>query len=210
MADDHTLLLDGIRLMLEPEFEVVGAVTDGQALLTAAKALKPDVVLLDISMPLLNGISTARQLRKSVPSAKIIFVTMHEDADYVAEALRAGASGYILKRGAALELLTAIRQVLNGYLYISPLVTREALEFLINLSKRGSRLADGLTSRQHEVLQLIAEGKTRKEVAAVLNISVKTVEFHKKVLMRELHLRSAADFTLYAVEHGIIGCDRVG
>jgi DNA-binding NarL/FixJ family response regulator len=161
VADDHTLLLDGIRLILEPEFDLVGSVEDGQALLTAAQQLKPDVILLDISMPKLNGIDAARQLRKLHPSAKIIFVTMHSDADYVSEAFRAGACGYILKRSAATE-----------------------------------------------VLQLVAEGRTRKEIAAVLNISVKTVEFHKAALMRDLNLHSGADFTRYAIEHGLIVSER--
>jgi DNA-binding NarL/FixJ family response regulator len=120
LADDHTLLLEGIRLMLEPEFDLVGSVEDGQALLTAAKRLKPDIILLDISMPRLNGIDAARRLRKILPSARLIFVTMHADADYVAEAFRAGAMGYILKRSAASELLTAIRAVLKGNHYVEP------------------------------------------------------------------------------------------
>jgi DNA-binding NarL/FixJ family response regulator len=131
LADDHTLLLEGIRLMLEPEFDLVGSVEDGQALLAAAKTLKPDVILLDISMPLLNGIDAARRLRNLLPSARLIFVTMHAGADYVAEAFRAGAMGYLLKRSAASELITAIRTVLKGNHYVSPLVTRNALEVLI-------------------------------------------------------------------------------
>jgi DNA-binding NarL/FixJ family response regulator len=165
-------------------------------------------VLLDISMPLLNGISAARQIRRSVPSAKIMFLTMHEESDYVAEALRAGASGYLSKRAARPELLTATRQVLDGYIYITPLVTREPVGLLVNLWRRGNTPTDELTPRQQEVLQLIAEGKSRKEIAAALNISVKTVEFHKSVLARLLHLRTTADFTLYALEHGIISSDR--
>ena len=208
LADDHTLLLEGIRLMLEPEFELVGSVEDGQALLAAAKTLKPDVILLDISMPVLNGIDAAHRLRKLLPSAKLIFVTMHADPDYVAEAFRAGAMGYLLKRAAASELLTAIRAVLKGNHYVSPLVTRNALESLISSSKPGGKFSDRLTPRQREVLQLVAEGRTRKEIAAILNISVKTVEFHKATLMRELKLATAADFTRYAIEHGIITAER--
>jgi DNA-binding NarL/FixJ family response regulator len=195
-------------MMMESEFDVVAAVEDGRALLNVVKTLKPDLVLLDISMPLLNGISAARQIRRSVPSAKIMFLTMHEDTAYVAEALRAGASGYLSKCAARPELLSATRQVLDGYIYISPLVTREPVGLLFNLWRSGNKPIDGLTSRQQEVLQLIAEGKSRKEIATVLHISVKTVEFHKAILARQLHLRSSADFTLYALEHGIISCHR--
>ena len=166
LADDHTLLLEGIRLLLEPEFDLVGSVEDGQALLAAAKTLKPDIILLDISMPVLNGIDAAHRLRKLLPSARLIFVTMHSDPDYVAEAFRAGARGYLLKRAAASELLTAIREVMKGNHYISPLVTRNALESLIASSKPGSKSLDRLTPRQREVLQLVAEGKSRKEIGA--------------------------------------------
>ena len=208
LADDHTLLLEGIRLMLEPEFDLVGSVEDGQALLAAAKTLKPDVILLDISMPLLNGIDAARRLRKVLPSAKLLFVTMHADSDYVAEAFRAGAMGYLLKRAAASELLVAIRTVLKGHHYVSPLVTRNALEPLILSAKPGGKFSDHLTARQREVLQLVAEGRSRKEISGILNISVKTVEFHKGKLMRELNLQTAADFTRYAIEHGIIPAER--
>jgi DNA-binding NarL/FixJ family response regulator len=210
LADDHTLLLEGIRLMLEPEFELVGSVEDGQALLTAAKALKPDVILLDISMPVLNGIDAAHQLKKILPSAKLIFLTMHADADYVTEAFRAGAAGYLLKRSAASELLTAIREVLNGNHYVSPLVTRNALDMLITSKNNESKFSDRLTARQREVLQLVAEGRTRKETASALGISVKTVEFHKAAVMRQLNLKTAADFTLYAIEHGMIVGERSG
>src|SRR5512135_1662249 len=208
LADDHTLLLEGIRLMLEPEFDLVGSVEDGQALLAAAKTLKPDVILLDISMPVLNGIDAARRLRKLLPSARLIFLTMHADPDYVAEAFRAGAMGYLLKRAAASELLTAIRAVLKGNHYVSPLVTRNALDLLISSPEPRGKFSDRLTPRQREVLQLVAEGRTRKEIATILNISVKTVEFHKRTLMRELSLGTAADFTRYAIEHGIITAER--
>ena len=195
--------------MLEPEYDLVGSVEDGQALLTAAKTLKPDVILLDISMPVLNGIDAARRLRKLLPSAKLIFLTMHADPDYGVEAFRAGAMGYLLKRSAASELLTAIRAVLKGNHYVSPLVTRNALKSLISDPKSGSKFSDRLTPRQREVLQLVAEGRTRKEIATILNISVKTVEFHKATLMRELKLGTAADFTRYAIEHGIITAERL-
>jgi DNA-binding NarL/FixJ family response regulator len=208
LADDHTLLLEGIRLLLEPEFELVGSVEDGRALLDAAKTLKPDVILLDISMPILNGIDAAHRLRKLLPSARLIFLTMHADADYVAEAFRAGAAGYLLKRAAASELLTAIREVMKGHHYVSPLVTRNALELLVASSKSPGKFSHGLTPRQREVLQLVAEGRSRKEIAAILSISVKTVEFHKATIGRKLDLRTAADFTRYAIEHGIVAAER--
>ena len=208
LADDHTLMLDGIRLMLQPEFDLLGSVEDGQALLREARKLKPDVVLLDISMPLLNGIDAARQLRKTLPSTKLIFVTMHADPDFVTEAIRAGASGYVLKRAAASELLTAIREVLKGNQYVSPLVTRNTLEFLITSSDGRGTPAQRLTARQREVLQLVAEGKNRKEIATILDITVKTVEFHKATLRRDLNLRNNADYTRYAIAHGMIVSDR--
>ncbi len=208
LADDHMLLLEGIRLMLEPEFELVGSVEDGQQLLAAARTTRPDVILLDISMPVLNGIDAAHQLRKLLPSAKLIFLTMHADPDYVAEAFRAGAAGYLLKRSAASELLTAIREVLKGHHYVSPLVARDALDLLVTSTKPAGKLSDRLTPRQREVLQLVAEGRTRKEIASILNISVKTVEFHKAALMRELNVRTVAGFTRYAIEHGMITTER--
>ena len=204
IADDHTLLVDGFRLMLEPEFEVIGSVEDGHALLEAVTQLKPDVVLMDISMPVLNGIDAARQLRKLQPSCKIIFVTMHSDSDYVTAAFRAGASGYVLKRAAASELLTAIRQVLRGLHYVTPLVTKEALGSFMDDPDGKGKLSDELTPRQREVLQLVAEGRTRKEIASVLNISVKTVEFHKAGIMNELKLRTSAQLIRYALDHGLL------
>ncbi|MBZ5497834.1 MAG: response regulator transcription factor [Acidobacteriia bacterium] len=208
LADDHTLMLEGIRLMLEPEFELVGSVEDGQSLLVAAKTLKPDIILLDISMPALNGIDAAHRLRKLLPSAKLIFLTMHADSDYVAAAFRAGAMGYLLKRAAASELKIAIREVMKGHHYVSPLVTRNALELLISSATPGGKPSDRLTPRQREVLQLVAEGRSRKEIASILNISIKTVEFHKSTLARELNLHTVADFTRYAIEHRIIPAER--
>lgn len=203
IADDHLLMLEGLRLMLEPEFELVGSVEDGQALLRAAQDLKPNVILLDISMPILNGIDAASQLRKLLPATKLIFITMHAEAEFVTEAFRAGASGYLLKRAAASELLTAIREVLKGRSYVSPLVTRDAIDLFLSAAPE-SKLSDRLTPRQREILQLVAEGRTRKEIGAFLHISVKTVEFHKASLMRELDLHNMADLTKYAIEHGLI------
>ena len=209
VADDHTLLLEGFRLMLEPEFELVGSVGNGQALLTEAPRLRPDIILLDISMPLLNGIDAAGQLTRLLPSAKVIFVTQHAGAEFVAEAFRAGAAGYLLKQAAASELLTAIREVLKGRHYISPLVAREAVDALLAVSKSESKPAERLTPRQREVLQLVAEGRSRKEIASILNITVKTVEFHKATLMRDLDLHTSPDLTRYAIEHGLIDSNRL-
>jgi DNA-binding NarL/FixJ family response regulator len=177
LADDHVLVIDGLRRILEPECEVVGAVEDGRSLLRAAERLKPDIVLLDISMPLLNGVEAARRLRKIVPAAKLIFVTMHADATYVTGAFRAGASGYVLKRCASMELVSAIQEVLKGRTYITPLIRRDVL----------------------------GDAHAGKEIAAILNISRKTVAFHKSNLMRRLGLRSTAELTKYALEHGISG-----
>jgi len=203
LADDHTLLLDGLRMMLEPEFELAGVVEDGQSLLTAAAKLKPDLILLDIAMPALNGIDAARQLRRIVPSAKLIFLTMHADADYITEAFRTGASGYLLKRSAASELMNAIREVLNGRSYISPILGSDRVELMNAASRPGQTFAERLTPRQREVLQLVAEGRSRKEIAALLRISVKTVEFHKTRIMTELDIHTSAGLTRYAIDHGI-------
>ena len=208
LADDHMLLLDGYRKLLQPEFELVGAVENGRELLDIAPKLKPDVILMDISMPLLNGIDATRRLRKLVPKSKILIVTMHADADYVAEAFRAGASGYLLKRSAASELVSAIHEVLEGKRYLTPLITGQALDWLRKSEGRergGGGAASVLSPRQREVLQLVAEGRTAKEIATLLRISVKTVEFHKSRIMRELGMRSVAEITRYALRQGMIG-----
>jgi DNA-binding NarL/FixJ family response regulator len=204
LADDHTLVLEGLKKILEDDFEPVGAVDNGRDLLRLAEELKPDVILLDISMPLLNGIDACKQLIKASPLAKVIFVTMHADADYVAEAFRAGASGYLLKRSAASELVNAIHEVLKGRCYVTPLVTREALSPLMGAGTDNRKLSTMLTSRQREVLQLVAEGRSVKEIATLLEISAKTVEFHKCALMERLDIHTTAELTRYAIEHGLI------
>jgi DNA-binding NarL/FixJ family response regulator len=173
-------------------------------LLAAAAELRPDLILLDIAMPALNGIDAARVLQKHRNPAKVIVLTMHSDSDYIAEALRAGASGYLLKRSAASELMTAIRIVLGGGTYISPILADDRQELLTVAAQRQGAFSDRLTPRQREVLQLVAEGRTRKEIAATLRISVKTVEFHKAALSRGFRLRTTADFTRYAIQHGLI------
>lgn len=196
LADDHALVAAGLRKLLEPEFDVLGTAADGRALVAAAERLKPDLILLDISLPLLNGIDAARAVKKASPDVKIIFVTMHSDPNYVDEAFRAGGSGYVLKRSAASELVTAIGEVLAGRNYITPLVTAHPAP--------GRRTGE-LTPRQREVLQLVAEGRSTKEIAGILKISIKTVEFHKSGIMQKLSMHSTAELTRYAIDHGMIG-----
>ena len=203
LADDHTLMLEGLRKLLEPECDLVGTVADGRALVDAAARLRPDVILLDISMPLLNGLEAARRIRTLAPESKLLFLTMHADPTYAREAFQAGASGYLLKRSAASELVTAIGAVLRGRRYVTPLFSEDVLQpqgsDAVNLTPQSGRL----TPRQREVLQLVAEGHTRKDIASLLNISVKTVEFHKGRIMDRLGLRTASELTKYAVAHGV-------
>lgn len=203
LADDHTLVLEGFRRIVEQRCEVVGTVEDGRALLEAAARLCPDLILLDISMPLLNGIDAARQVKKLLPEVKLIFVTMHADPAYVSEAFKAGASAYLLKRSAARELDQAIDSVLKGQYFVTSLLTRD---LVTSLSEGHANLfapRQELTPRQREVLQLVAEGRTIKEIAALLNISPKTVEFHKAQIMFHLNLHTTAELTKYALTHGL-------
>jgi len=203
LADDHTLVLEGLRRLLDDECELVGSVDDGRALVEAAERLRPDVILADISMPLLNGFEATRIIRTRVPDAKIIFLTMHSDPTYAREAFRVGASGYLLKRSAASELVEAISVVLRGQLYVTPLFPAELLRPLGKDLRQLASEAGQLTPRQREVLQLVAEGHTAKEIAALLRISTKTVDFHKGRIMDRLGLRTASELTKYAVAHGV-------
>ena len=205
LADDHMLVIDGLRRILEPECEVVGVVEDGRSLLAAAERLQPDIILLDISMPLLNGVEAARKLRKTVPAAKLIFVTMHADATYVNGAFRAGASGYVLKRCASMELVSAIQEVLKGHTYITPLVRRDIRGDAPCSPLWPGEASGELTERQREIVQLVAEGHPVKDIARILNISAKTVAFHKANVMQRLGLHSTAELTKYALEHGLAG-----
>jgi DNA-binding NarL/FixJ family response regulator len=202
IADDHRLFSEGLRRMIESECEVVANVTDGRQAVLMAEQSKPDIILLDIAMPLLNGIEVARQIKRGETPPKFIFVTMQMHREYVREAFEAGASGYVLKQEASSELLSAIRDVHQGRFFLSPLVSRQYLGRTLPPDENPSKLFTVLTPRQREVLQLVAEGKSAKEIAALLFISVKTVEFHKKHLMDELNLRSSAELVRYAVEHG--------
>ena len=203
LADDHTLVLEGFRRIVEQRCEVVGAVEDGRALLEAATRLRPDLILLDISMPLLNGIDAARQLKKTLPDVKLVFVTMHADPAYVTEAFKAGASAYLLKRSAARELDQAIDSVLKGQYFVTALLTRELVTSLSEDHATLFATRQDLTPRQREVLQLVAEGRTIKEIGALLNISPKTVEFHKAQIMFHLDLHTTAELTKYALARGL-------
>ena len=204
LADDHALVLEGFRRILEDQYELVGTVEDGRALLEAAKTLQPDLVILDVSMPLLNGIDAAAQLKKVQPKTKIIFVTMHADRDYVRSAFEAGASGYLLKRSAVDELEQAIRAVLAGHSYITPLITQDVVEVFLSKDPASTRRGASLTFRQREVLQLLAEGRTVKDIATLLKVSTRTVEFHKAQIMEQLQLHSTADLIKYALTHGLL------
>ena len=205
IADDHSMVIDGLRSLLEPEFEVVGAVNDGRAVLPEVRKLQPDVVVIDISMPLLNGLDCTRQLHDTGCTAKILILTMHPDATLAQEALAAGASGYLLKSSPGSELKGALRDVLQGRTYLSPGVTRDAVEIMGRMTSIHEDVWARLTPRQREVLQLLAEGKSHKEVADILNISVKTAEYHKYSILDKLGLKTNAELVKYAVRHGIIG-----
>lgn len=204
LADDHALVLEGFRRILEGHYELVGTVGDGHALLEAARTLQPDIVILDVSMPLLNGIDAAAQLKKICPKAKIIVVTMHADTDYVRSAFEAGASAYVLKRSAVDELEQAIRAVVAGHSYITPLITKELVDVFVSKTSEKSGGTYSLTRRQREVLQMLAEGRTSKEIASLLNVSPRTVEFHKGQIMDHLNLQTTADLIKYALTHGIV------
>lgn len=202
LADDHALILGAIEKLLATDYDVVGQVNDGRSLLDAAEQLKPDVIVLDISMPHLNGLEAGRQIRQRRPEVRLIYMTMNEDSELAAEALRMGASGYLLKRSAVSELTTAIREVMKGRTYITPLIA----EGLIGSLLRGEEQAPGetLTPRQRQVLQLLAEGYSMKQVASELDLSARTVAFHKYQMMEQLKVKSTAELIRYAVKHHIV------
>ncbi|HEY2149568.1 MAG TPA: response regulator transcription factor [Vicinamibacterales bacterium] len=203
LADDHTLLLEALQKLLVDDCDIVGAVSDGRALLTEASRLRPDVVVVDVAMPLLNGIDAARQLKELLPDTRIIFLTMNEDPDLAAEAFRAGASGYLLKRSAASELHTAIREVMKRRSYVTPLVTEGLFGSILHWRDSGQTTPQ-LTSRQREVIQLVAEGHSMKEVAAILNITPRTVAFHKYRIMEHLKIRTTAELIQFAIKNHIV------
>ena len=200
LADDHVMLLDAFTALLAPEFDVAGTVTDGRMLVEAFARLHPDIVVLDIAMPLLNGLDAGRQLRAQRKSVKLIYLTMNPDPYLAGEALRLGASGYVLKSSAAHELLQAIREALRGRSYITPLIARDAVGSLIG--PRADR--PDLTTRQREVLQLLAEGRSMKEVGAILDLTPRTVAFHKYRMMEQLRLKTSAELVQFAVKQGMV------
>lgn len=203
LADDHRITAEGLRSLLEPEFEVVEIVEDGRAMVDRAKALRPDLIVADITMPMLNGIEALVQLRRAEVAAKVVFLTMHHDATYAARAFEAGASGFVLKHSAPSELVAALREALAGRTYVTPLIAKDLLQVYRDGSLQPEAPRE-LTRRQREVLQLFAEGRSAKEVAAILKISIRTAEFHKASVMSLLGIHSVAELTKYALRHGII------
>jgi DNA-binding NarL/FixJ family response regulator len=201
IAENHTMVAEGLTKLLEGEFELLDPVGNGRDLLKAVEDSRPDLVLLDIAMPILNGIEATRHFHKACPSTKVIVVTAHNEPEYVMEAFRAGASGYVLKRCAVSELVIAIRRVLEGHTYVTPLVAEHVVTAATN--PKLHRNPANLTTRQREVLELVAEGCTAKEIATSLQLSVKTAVFHKMAIMDKLGLRTTAELTRYALEHGI-------
>jgi DNA-binding NarL/FixJ family response regulator len=202
IADDHTMLVEAFEKLLSPECEVVAKVADGRALINAVRELHPDLVVLDLAMPLLNGLDAARQIKQFDRSIRLVFLTMNEDPDLAAEAFRMGGAAYLLKRSAGSELLTAIREAMRHRSYVTPLVTEGMLGSLMH--REGDTSTRQLTSRQREVLQLLAEGKSMKEIAAILNVAPRTVAFHKYRMMEQLKIKTNAELIQYAIRHHVI------
>jgi DNA-binding NarL/FixJ family response regulator len=203
LADDHPMICAGFQKLLEPQYDVVGSVGDGRTLLKAAAELKPDVVLLDIGMPLLNGLDAGRELKRLMPDIKLIFLTMNPDFDLAAEALRIGASGYLLKNSQASELVQAVRDVVRGSSYVTPQI-RDAMEEIFIRDPKAVNRPKHLTDRQREVLQMLAEGRSMKEIAHILQIKHRTVRFHKSRIMEELRISTNSELVQYAIKHGMI------
>ena len=204
LADDHTFVLEGFKKLLEEQCDMVGSVEDGRALVEAAVKLRPDLVILDISMPRLNGIEAAKKLKKQLPGVKLIFVTMHADAAYVNEAFKAGAAGYLLKRSAATELVLAVQAAMSDHFYVTPLIAKDVMTSFLNPGQAPLPTIDDLTTRQREILQLVAEGFSAKEIADQLKVSHRTIEFHKAKIMEQLNLHTTADLVKYAIAHGLV------
>jgi DNA-binding NarL/FixJ family response regulator len=203
LADDHTLFCSLLRDLLEPKYEVVGSVSDGQELLKTALSLRPDVVLADIGMPSLNGLDAGRRLKQADPHVKLIYLTMNNNVEYAREALQAGASAFVLKNALSSELLKAIRDALHGVSYVAPEIRQAMAQTFIRDPKAVSR-PQHLTDRQREVLQMLAEGRSLGEIASLLQISYRTVRFHKLRIMEELGISKNAELVKYAMRHGMI------
>ena len=204
LADDHQIVAEGLKSLLAADFELVGVVADGRALLEAARKLKPDVIVADIAMPQLNGIDALVQLRKQDPKVKVIFLTMHQEANYARKALEAGALGFVLKHSAPAELVTAIRAALEGKTYLTPSITRDVLQSMNRHSDTTRDSSTPITPRQREILQLLAEGRSAKEIGSMLSISTRTVEFHKYQMMETLDLHTNAELVRFAIKQGIV------
>ena len=202
LADDHTLVIDALKNLIEPEFEVVGTFNNGQALIEAVPQLNPNVVVLDIGMPTMNGLNAGQRLKQMMPMVKLVYLTMNQDPDVAGEAFRLGASAFVLKNSAATELLQAIRKVVRGGYYVTPLMTKGMDGSVVQYFKQ-RKAKYPLTLRQKEVLQLLAEGRSMKEVAFVLNVSPRTVAFHKYTMMEHLHIRSNAELIEYALRSSL-------
>jgi len=204
IADDHTLVAEACKKLLEADYEIVATVSDGRSLVRAVAETRPHLVLVDVAMPLLNGLDATQQIKELLPATRIIFLTMNQDADLAAEAFRRGASGYLLKTCAASELTVAVREVLRGKSYLSPTIAKDTVDFLLRQDKKLVEESQKLTERQREVLQLLAEGKCMKEVAAVLNLTTRTVAFHKYRIMEVLNVRTNAELVQYAIRNHLI------
>lgn len=200
LADDHRIVSEGLKGLLESEFELAGMVEDGRAMVKAARELRPDVIVADISMPHLNGIDALAQLKRDNPKVRVVFLTMHRDAAYARRALEAGASGYVLKHSAPAELVLAVRAALQGRTFITPDLAAE----VFRTANAKHDPAATLTPRQREILRLLAEGKSAKEVASALGLSARTVEDHKYRLMESLGIENSAELVHFAIKHGIV------
>lgn len=205
LADDHSLVLEGIRRLLESKYDVVASAENGKLLVSEALRFKPQIVVLDITMPILNGIDAAREIRRALPQTKFVFVSMHSSTIYVRKAMEVGGSAYVLKSGASDELFQAIGAVIKGGTYLSPGLGQNVIDDIRAHAPSSGRHMLDLTSRQRQILQLIAEGKQNKEVAAILNVSVRTIEFHRSRLMNKLGARTAAELSRFALNEGLIG-----
>ncbi len=203
LADDHSLLLEAFQKLLEPAVTVVGAVTDGHALLEAARRLRPDIIVADVGMPLLNGLEAGRQIKQKMPRVKLIFLTVNEDPDFITEAFHAGASAYLLKKSIGSELFRAIQQVMNGHTYVTPLLENPTGESFVQGPKR-KKTSEKLTPRQREVLQLLAEGHSMKQAAVILNVTQRTIAFHKYRMMEGLRLKTNADLIQLAIKESLV------
>lgn len=203
LAEDHAIVAQGLEALLKDTFDLVKIVHDGRALLAAVEELKPEIVVADISMPLLNGVDAVRQIKSSRPETKVVMLTMHADVQLAVEAFRAGASGYVLKSSAGEELITAVHEASKGRSYLTPLIAKDMLSVLIE-AKGAPQSAERLTGRQREVLQLIAEGRTMKEIATILHISTRTAESHKYEMMEVLGVHTTAELIQHAIRLNLV------